>query len=726
MDFERAQKNFDAFLINGETDETPNDELRHESQHSDFDTCGTQVPEMNFSDDDNSDCGNNEIDRLAHNATETTDKEGDDSIIVTQERIAENRNNSVIEIEDEDQIDLSVVNSKEEDNIFLNTQIQSRLDDHEKDLQQKAVLKSFNFEYVDKDESPNMMGSRYIRKKSPKKRNSRKNTEEAIQASKSISKRQNNANSLLQILSGKKSKVNAIIKNQRFKYESKTGVLKRASQVSNSTSTTYGKEEWKQIKNVLRTRYSKLENSDDRELENFINYLSEQLEKEPNLWTSSQIAISTNENNESYRQDSIGSLLTLSQVMGDKSAILESDDEYPDVRPNGESFFKCADDSQQLKDDLNIVSQTNSNTNVSGVESVHGLEGKNLYSMGEKEEVTNKMTDFVSKEVEQSQVPLLSIHRRGRNNGSYFIFDSSDEYKTIIEIDSSIRQPMDNSNEPSITNHRRTPVFSKSQSILDQECDSIEDISLSQGSFKAVTTLISPVKDGSTAQNSQAMDIPTQFSGIPRLLDLKTVPKLPFESFNENSKDYRIIISKKKLLELKQAIKRLANIELTEEHEVLGNIDGQPGEELFAVVLSISNNLELLSSPGVDTHTKEKSPSLAELRKDLDKIGLKPVRLKSQIIENLASASQVVTVDESNQKKVGVTSKSEVFEFLTHLVKQEPDLLTRIYCFQPITMNDLINKLRNKDSFVDLIDDGTIREWTDKLGICIRSNNLKD
>lgn len=165
---------------------------------------------------------------------------------------------------------------------------------------------------------------------------------------------------------------------------------------------------------------------------------------------------------------------------------------------------------------------------------------------------------------------------------------------------------------------------------------------------------------------------------------------------------------------------------MTEEHKVLGNIDGQPGEELFAVVLSISNNLELLSSPGVDTHTKEKSPSLAELRKDLDKIGLKPVRLKSQIIENLASASQVVTVDESNQKKVGVTSKSEVFEFLTHLVKQEPDLLTRIYCFQPITMNDLINKLRNKDSFVDLIDDGTIREWTDKLGICIRSNNLKD
>lgn len=121
---------------------------------------------------------------------------------------------------------------------------------------------------------------------------------------------------------------------------------------------------------------------------------------------------------------------------------------------------------------------------------------------------------------------------------------------------------------------------------------------------------------------------------------------------------------------------------------------------------------------------------MKELRQSLKTIGLKPMRTKLEIIESLQTASQILSAntivtpgDSDEQRDWAINfSKLEIFDHLTELIQSFPDFLERIYTFEPIPLNELIEKLFSVEPFISQIDEMTIREWADIQGICLRND----
>ncbi|SCV05321.1 LANO_0H04918g1_1 [Lachancea nothofagi CBS 11611] len=110
-------------------------------------------------------------------------------------------------------------------------------------------------------------------------------------------------------------------------------------------------------------------------------------------------------------------------------------------------------------------------------------------------------------------------------------------------------------------------------------------------------------------------------------------------------------------------------------------------------------------------------PSAQNLRRNLRAIGFKPKRTRSEMLDQLESASQQLKGTTEEQQR------QEIFDDLTAVVEKSPSLLERVYTFEPVVFTELKRFLAEKHPLVLNLEESTIREWADRMGICLRSAN---
>ncbi|KAL3231050.1 hypothetical protein RNJ44_00689 [Nakaseomyces bracarensis] len=713
MDFNRAQKNFENFVsgaisnedLNGSHDSSP---IRPSSQNSDNDLNDTQVPDLNFSDNEDMDGSEGALkkDGSYYEAKlNTKDVISDDDIVVTQERKIDNADVvGVIDIADE-----STHEEEVNDNVFINTQIQGRLDDHEKEQNGNNVLKSFNFEYISEESEP-------IITKTKNSGINKKNSSSATKKSttKSSNGKVKRAETLLKLLSGKNSKVKSII--NRYQNKNKKQARSNDEKYIEETQSTYNSQEWEQVKDILRTKYVNLKFSkDDIEFENVIKELSFEMDEDGDLWSTSQ-AVMKADTSQVTNTGPIGSLQTLSQVL-----------DNPVINSDIDNDVNKTDQLQSLhfNEDIDL----NTKMAVSNEVSIQSKTETSQDTQETEETVISNdhIIDHDQLETDHNfelpaQSDIFTIYQKSNADDSEIIMtiDSSDEYDNVITFNSDKLKKLYTQESPLKVGSNNEDEAFYARPSLRKHIDSIVDIS--QSSFNAVNSLISPLKTDadSTKQKSNENIISTERSQPVKMLNLNQVPKLLHETVDKSNNIYQFKLKAHVLNEYENSIRNDAKVDIFEKHKTSNYSSEDSSEEAstYLVKVAITDNLELLSSPTNNSTAELSSQNLTELRQKLTDIGLKPARLKSHIVSSLEAASQIKTVNE----KMGISSKNETFLHLTNLVEQDSDLLAKIYCFQPISISELISKLKEQDAFVDFIDESTLKEWADLQGICIRSS----
>lgn len=238
---------------------------------------------------------------LVTNLGENWDGEGEDSGL-------EERDVADTQVPNELEFSSSPVTSDEKD-IFVCTQIQSRLDDLEREESMKGGLKRFKYEH---EECVEVKKAIEVKKGKPVKKRQQKSIDEYGESK---------GGKLLKQLSGKHSKVKSIIESQRRQ----TSVRGRA----HSQYDTYNAEEWGHIYRKLLERFPQ---SEPGEMKQVFHHLYGE-DQATDLWVASQqppvgenSILEVVEPPEQMESHGIN-VLTLSQVMSDKSVIVEPDDD---------------------------------------------------------------------------------------------------------------------------------------------------------------------------------------------------------------------------------------------------------------------------------------------------------------------------------------------------------------------------------------------------------------
>lgn len=317
------------------------------------------------------------------------------------------------------------------------------------------------------------------------------------------------------------------------------------------------------------------------------------------------------------------------------------------------------------------------------------------------------------------------------DSDSSIIPDSADEHSTIIHLEESennvflsknnipLLQCKDQSDDGKSVTPYYTPGTSPQHNIID----------LTQESFKAVGSLISPLKVEDKHHNSEVMgsvshrtvsiQVPATRTGTLRSHTIEPTQEVSPIKYRISKDEYDNNI-KKNIDKLPFIIERIeedidvisdSEEESTANNTILMEISERNVLQSLNLteVRSISPPSERLSNPIL-------SQSVQELRSSARTTGLKSCRSKKDIIESIEAASQVLTQEIGTQG-----SRDEIFNYLTDLIKKSP-LLERIYTFQAIPFSELVSVLIQLDSFANRIDEQTIRDWADHNGISTRNN----
>ncbi|CCE62233.1 hypothetical protein TPHA_0C00770 [Tetrapisispora phaffii CBS 4417] len=544
------------------------------------------------------------------------------------------------------------------DEIFMNTQIQGRLDDFEKEKLLKSSLKSTlnHFKYPRFD-SPSIGNSKENigeLKKSPAKSRQSKLKLQKSNNDKKVSR----AERVLKLLSGKHSKVRDIISIQRNIEAKKT----KASKTSQNSMKfdIYNEQEWKQITQLIFEAFPKVKEFEMKEVYHYI-YGEEQEVASGNMWEASQTPLlSLHEERKGdeynydkyihrlpiYSQPSNVDVVSLSQVMNDKSfsefKFQSQSDEYVEVQDStDDEVFEIIPMRSPSKSVINEV------------------------------ETENEMLKFP---------PIL-------------------------------RPPSQKGDQPILDATTLIPNTNFFNGVID----------LTQESFKAVNSLISPVKtDYIEATEITQVQVPASRNITLQRenqsnLDLNETHYNTVNLTQDNSITYQFYGDRKKVLD------NNFNIELIEKYQIeVGDSEDENNDDLIEpsiIEIKVRPNTPT-SSPNKSVKEIITSQSMKKLRENMKTIGLKPLKSKEKMIEALTVASQVFDADD-----IGLhTQREEVYRHLTLLVKQIPSLLEKIYTFEPVFIEDLVSQLADSSPFVEHIDEVTIREWADKQGICLRKN----
>lgn len=299
MELQRAQRNL-KFLQNEDyvnvTDQT---NLNGESQNAYSLGMETQVPEMQFSlssDDDSIGTQVKSVTAQKSPMTQETTKND------TERNKDVDKSCNPVSTSHPD-----LGESNIEENIFINTQIQSRLDDAEEETNLKLKLEKFKYSFKSSNADDTHSNANVTAKRRPaiRKANSKLKTKPKTKRDPKIIKNITDFNinnyersrtaSLLKQLSGKHKKVLDIIKTQN---EGNSDKLPRArnNKGEKATFDTYSEQEWKDIMKLLLQKFPQSEETDLNEVQKFLygsekssNSLDNQESSQQRLWTASQL-----------------------------------------------------------------------------------------------------------------------------------------------------------------------------------------------------------------------------------------------------------------------------------------------------------------------------------------------------------------------------------------------------------------------------------------------------
>ncbi|CCK71307.1 Slx4p KNAG_0G02500 [Huiozyma naganishii CBS 8797] len=582
-----------------------------------------------------------------------------------------------------------------DERVFLSTQVQSRLDDAEDESEMKSQLRKFKYPQLSMKSLTTLTHKSISPKKSsqPKQRVAKRNIKKARSSTNATpsnidSHSRSRSVNLLKQLSGKHSKVKDMIKSQNNK--------RRPSNRKNESLVlfdTYNAEEWNTLKDQILLKFPKCDDNDLNEVHNYLyGYENEDAgigHESTDLWNASQQLLPyTQESKKSVNNSQTMNFLSLSQVMEDASLMNDDID-------NTTKFLV------QSKDHLAITdSAISQNINVLNTSMPRLAYLKGIYDGNDDNDV--RVEDSVDEVGE-----LIPINEQGMS--AHPAFGKGNIPSLIHRM---------NSNESSIFSAHPSPE--KPDNIID----------LSVGSFKAVKSLVSPIKpDVVRKENGVPESIMGENIQVPATRNPTTMDESALATKLTYCISIKLKLRKDRVTENKKSLENICkkgynfspSLDQMDENFVFVDESDDENEKYDSnILIDIfrANNVHPMEIPS-QNHVQPSeakdglmSCSAQELRSALKLAGLKPVRTKSEMVESLEAASQVLSQVVPLQN-----SRKEIFRHLNSLVRKIPDLMKLVYTFEPIPFLDLRVELSRLDPFIDRIDDQTFREWTDSNGI---------
>lgn len=632
--------------------------------------------------------------------------------------------------------------------IFLNTQIQSRLDDANEKTALKAQLNQFKYP----QEETRSLSEPLLLKRlnsttngqlSPRKKRRKAN----LKSSK--------ATNLMEMLSGKHKKVKDILKSNR----TTKGKSNATKKVNKEVYDIYNEEEWNALKKLILEKFPENTKEDVQEMFHYVygeddsNTSNDMTNPRVDMWSASQQQLvgsqkvsqdSFIDNHETMSQKI--NFLSLSQVMedtsvnhGDKVDLVDNEVEVKDKdKPvesdaavnlnNSESSasdFKPGDDVIIIKEDTN-----------SGSKNKGSVESTILDEIIQE----NKECSIVYDSMDENDEPLYILHDNDKYGLKRQLYFDNHDTKEIVGIP-KLKSGIDLGHIPLIPYNTTSPA--KDETIID----------LTQGSFKISNELVSPIKSvvsdlvkSKESQKENEVQVPATRTGtfnrysetietgsnrsasdviLPvkqEVIDKLNNPRNGFmikSAFIDDSAD---VVYDSYEDDGEKARNRKGWIILTQEDEscaksALTNLHSES---------DASEDKSVKMTPKKVPEDNESdiwlSQSAKDIRINIRQLGLKTARTKSEMVESLQFASQI-----AKSQDIGDTSgpnpgtKTNIFNHLTQLAKQLPSVvLEKFYTFQPIPVIELTEMFVEMDPFVNRIDEQTIKEWAEHNGISLR------
>lgn len=623
-----------------------------------------------------------------------------------------------------------------EEEVFINTQIQSKLDEAKLQDDMKKSLNKFALAASPvkspmkrpartsaKDKSVNTKQARPSHRKRQDSSQIKSVTQYSTESSDS-SKDRRRVQDLVSLLSGKKGKVKDILTRLERKNESD----------KRTRFCTYKQEEWKYILGLLRCQFPQCQRSEVRAVHRYM------YGDESDVWYSSQYAPSQSDV-ESCEESEMGLLpkqaplvFSLSQVMEDTEG--RQQETTPDVislesqKPllGAPTLSKLENDP----DDVERISDTSENMVIPSPQREAEL---NTRLLTETRSIISNSVDEVGSEI--SIDPKLALEFRKK-----MLTDSPELASAPAATDGTFQNeilspvPLSSHVQPLQPNVLQRPLSLHSIGASHQTqysrlspnkhggADNLID--LTHGSFKVVKSLISPLK---ADVQVPATRNPTLIEGaLPVTLESSHTPSqdvIRIKIFKQAKRRDARNPSEPPSNHLVNREDCVDDSEEDGEYSIFDfRIPKRPRlalEQLqYPVIESAVHSdaeTEINQTPTAPTPSQQSSvpPSAQQLRQKLRNIGLKPGRTRKQMLEQMEAVSQNLEADTE------VEQRKEIFMQFTSLVEQMPELLEKVYTFEPIILSDLMRILVDRNPFIDNVEESVVRDWADQMGICLRN-----
>lgn len=752
MDFRRAQRNLNLMIADGSPDSLAySDNLNEDpdkfSSSPVKSTHGTQIPEFDLSSDTETthppvipeDKTEKEANKECINLDEVN-KVDNESKLQTPENLIHN----IQPIDESNEVDDNDVNT-----IFMNTQIQSRLDDANEKLELKSQLNQFKYT---QEESRSLSEPLVL-----KPMNSiTKGQANVGKKRRKLTPKVSRASNLMEMLSGKNKKVKDIIKTHK-NVKSKSKVSTKIKKV---VYDTYNEEEWNSLKKLLLEKFPENTNEDVQEMFNYVygeedsNLSSGAPSQRVEMWNASQqnLAVSQKvsqgsfiDNHETISQKI--NFMSLSQVMEDTGVSTNKQ------VGEGAKLINLEDKPISVESD-HVISLTNSGSSIS--ESVPTQDDLYVTKEDDRVEGLNNHDD--------KEPTLLDtiIQENKENSIVYDSMDENDEGLNILNDKFGLNKQIfyDKNNSLKIT---KIPELSPDIALKNipllpfntaspTKAETIID--LTQGSFKISNELVSPVKSvvsdlvqSKESHKEREVQVPATRTGTFDKLPEKEVEPVPSRQIPDvllkiKSDQYY------KLDKLQDDFTIVHSYKGTSTDIVYDSYDDEEEDvedDVLYVILTQNNKVSRTASSTevpvrIDTLYEESvivsqkenvddnesdiwaSQSAKDIRINVRQLGLKTARTKSEMVESLQLASQIVSSQDINDTPIiSQGTKVNIFNHLSQLAKQLPSvILEKFYTFQPIPVHELTAMFIERDPFVNRIEEQTIKEWAEQHGISLR------
>ncbi|CCH58197.1 hypothetical protein TBLA_0A04010 [Henningerozyma blattae CBS 6284] len=639
-----------------------------------------------------------------------------------------------------------------EENIFLSTQIQSRLDDFEKENNLKNKLSQFKYTFE------NSFIPHNIHK--PIKQTTLLPSNDMPKPTKRKTRKPQNITDktdiLLQKLSGNSSKYKNIIKMRDKSVKEKRIGKKK----STNKHQTYNDMEWDKILKNLVNIFPKSTNI--RSQQEYLQFHGDNYKyTDSSLWQISQLpplksTVPENDpkneqviNKEDSLLDGTSELknfnvLSLSQAMedfkqNDKNNAFSQDEPEFKVEanshrlysmPNNDDLVSNNDDKVQYVASLQDFPIPANKTSHNIIDELHTEEHLSLDTSILDNGKNIKQNDLKNDQILMATTSTSSkydIHSFNNDHDSIILDSDLEDLAIIIPFETKEYQRLLPVTTYNFLNKIISPNFQHSELIFDsnrsnQHCISAED---AKGSLDIHTTN-EEFSNNRKIKRYQSNIFTRKYSDIE-------MANTSLKKNLDSTYDYN---SMSEHLESSFLSKRLYMYLSKDERD---NNANHPFETIFSISIKDDSTIICDSEEELDDtinysilqfHSvklsprvhppiiKEKSQSAQKLRVSMKTIGLKPLRSKSEMLQALSAAAELFPNDnilDDTQRK------EEIHKLLTNLIRNSPRLLEKVYCFEPLFLDSLIDELVSMNPFVDYIDEGSIREWADIQGICLRT-----